>query len=41
VEARPDAQPGQRLLALEALADQPQDGHLALGPFYSAATAFG
>ena len=32
VEARADPDPGQRLLALEALADQAQDGHLALGP---------
>ena len=33
VEAGADAQPVERALALEALADQAQDGHLALGPF--------
>ena len=32
VEAGADPEAGQRLLALEALADQAQDGHLALGP---------
>ena len=32
VQARADAQARERLLALEALADQAQDGHLALGP---------
>ena len=32
VEAGRDPQAGQRPLALEALADQAQDGHLALGP---------
>ena len=32
VQARADAQAVERLLALEALADEPQDGHLALGP---------
>ena len=40
VEARPDAQAGERALALEALADEAQDGHLALGPF-DAADALG
>ncbi len=32
VEARADAQAIERPVALEALADQAQDGHLALGP---------
>ena len=32
VQARPDPQPVERPVALEALADQAQDGHLALGP---------
>ena len=32
VEARPDPQPVERPIALEALADEAQDGHLALGP---------
>ena len=32
VEARADAQAVERPVALEALADQAQDGHLALGP---------
>jgi len=40
VEARPDAQAGERSLALEALPDEPKDGHLALGPF-DAADPFG
>ena len=40
VEARADAQAGERPLALEALADQAQDGHLALGPL-DAADALG
>ena len=33
VQARADAQAVERPVALEALADQAQDGHLALGPF--------
>ena len=33
VEARPDAQAVERPLALEPLADEAQDGHLALRPF--------
>ena len=33
VEAGADAQALERPLALEALADEAQDGHLALGPF--------
>ena len=33
VEARADAQAVERPVALEALADQAQDRHLALGPF--------
>jgi hypothetical protein len=32
VEAGADPDPGQRLLALEPLADQAQDRHLPLGP---------
>ena len=32
VEARADAQAVERPVALEALADEAQDGHLALGP---------
>jgi hypothetical protein len=39
VQARPDAHAIERTLALEALADQAQDGHLALGPL-DAADAF-
>ena len=33
VQARADAQPVERPVALEALADEAEDGHLALGPF--------
>ena len=40
VEAGADAQPLERAVALEALADEAQDGHLALGPV-DAADAFG
>ena len=40
VEARADAQAVERPVALEPLADEAQDGHLALGPF-DAADAFG
>ena len=40
VQARADAQPLERPVALEPLADEAQDGHLALGPF-DAADAFG
>ena len=40
VEARPDAQAVERPLALEPLADEAQDGHLALGPL-DAADALG
>ena len=32
MQARADAQALERLLLLEALADEAQDGHLALGP---------
>ena len=32
MEAGADAQPVERSLALEPLADEPEDGHLALGP---------
>ena len=41
VEARPDAQAGEGLLALEPLADQAQDGHLALGPLDAADALLG
>ena len=40
VQARADAQAVERPLALEALADEAQDGHLALGPL-DAADALG
>ena len=40
VEARADAQPVERPLALEALADEAQDGHLPLRPL-DAADALG
>ena len=36
MEAGGDAQPGERLLALEPLADQAEDRHLALGPLDAA-----
>ena len=40
VQARADAQAVERAVALEALPDEPQHGHLALGPF-DAADALG
>ncbi len=40
MQTRRNAQPFERLLLLEALADLAQDGHFALRPIHAAASAF-